>query len=963
MSPGTDSGRWRRLEEVFHAALQMEPAERRAYLEHSCGDDPELRREAEALLAVPESTLQLLRAPVERVAEQFLLDAPGSDIRLGAYRLTRALGEGGMGRVYLGERADGQYRSRVAVKVMRASFGASAEMQSRFRAERQILADLNHPNIARLLDGGTTPSGLPYLVMEFIDGMAIDDFCRARRLSVGDRLKLFCSICSAVEYAHGKLVIHRDLKPGNILVTPDGTPKLLDFGIAKLVEPERAGLPASQTSHTGRLMTLDYASPEQVRGEPVTKATDIYSLGTVLYELLTGRRPFNLQDTSPMEAMRVICETDPALPSTVIGTQAGLTSPGDVGAAPALDYIVLRAMRKSPQDRFGSVAEMAESVRTYLAGVTTPSAPGTWAAAPRKRLRNAILAGLAIVAAALLRFAWPTSPPPAPFNTMQITRLTTRGKVAAAAISPDGRFVVYALDEASGQSLWIRQLAVASDIRVLAPEDTGHTALTFSPDGNFIYYIAQNGAHPDTVFQLPVLGGNPKPVSENVFGPITFAPGGKEFAFVRQDVDKGEGSIVIANADGSGERNLLTKRKPFYLSRSALAWSPDGRSILYGTGNATFYVHEAFHLAAYPVAGGHEESIGAQTWAQLGSSIWADSHTLVVAGHEQSEVEGLQIWLVTYPSGTVRRVTNDLNNYATLSLTSDGKTLVAVQSERSADIWAIPSREAGRANRLTSGDLRELNSIAWAPSGSILYSALTGDYLNIWTMDPEGRDAKPLTAGPGDKAEVAATRDGRYIFYQLSGKIWRMNSDGNNQLQLTHGALDVHPTATPDSKWVYYASFADWSPAIGGKPGLFKMSVNGQGTARVGDFSATFPQVSPDGKLIVCVHFPAQDFHMSSTDIALISTETGRVVRILPWPAGAGRHVYWSPDGRSLEVVRTLDGASNVWRLPMSGGPPVELTNLPTDEIFDLAWSFDGGKLAATRGRALSDVVLIRHFK
>src|SRR5579863_4371919 len=272
MASSPKSTRWLRTEYLFYAALELE-AGRTAFLEEACGDDAELRRDVESLLRSSGQTMGFLQKPVALSAQEIAREEELSGKRIGAYQLLRLIGEGGMGKVYLAARADDLYQKQVAIKTVHIGLGQNREMLLRFRSERQILANLDHPTIARLLDGGITDEGLPYLVMEYVDGVRVDEYCRVNKLATDQRLQLFCTVCAAVEYAHKNLVVHRDLKPANILVTADGVPKLLDFGIAKLIDPEGGQL--AVTRATERIMTPEYASPEQVRGDPVTTSTDV----------------------------------------------------------------------------------------------------------------------------------------------------------------------------------------------------------------------------------------------------------------------------------------------------------------------------------------------------------------------------------------------------------------------------------------------------------------------------------------------------------------------------------------------------------------------------------------------------------------------------------------------------------------------------------------------------------------
>jgi len=305
--------RWQQVRALFDQASSLALDERNAYLDQACASDADLRREVDSLLlAHQDAGTEFLNTPAIDLAPRQQKAPSRVGRRIGAYNILEEIGHGGMGEVYRAGRADGQYEKEVAIKVVRGGYDTASVLE-RFRHERQILASLDHPNIARLLDGGTTEEGVPYLVMELIEGTPIDQYCDAHNLNVSERLRLFVQVCSAVQYAHQRLVIHRDIKPGNILVTKEGVPKLLDFGIAKILDPA-----ASAATTVAGPMTPEYASPEQIRGESITTATDVYSLGVVLYQLLTGRSPYPKDTRVPHEFARAICEFEPERPSTVV---------------------------------------------------------------------------------------------------------------------------------------------------------------------------------------------------------------------------------------------------------------------------------------------------------------------------------------------------------------------------------------------------------------------------------------------------------------------------------------------------------------------------------------------------------------------------------------------------------------------------------------------------------------------
>ena len=348
-----EAERWERLESVFLQASELAPDERSAYLDRECGDDEELRTRIEAMLAADGESVGGAIAAVHASVDHVLNERTRAlvDRSIGAYRLVREIGRGGMGVVYLGEAEDG---SQAAVKILLSAV-FSEQVRRRFDIERAVLADLEHPNIAGLLDGGETEEGLPYVVMEYVDGVPVTAYCERERLNLRRRLWLFLRICEAVAHAHSKLVVHRDIKPGNILVTRSGDPKLLDFGIAKLLaegadSPTRTGI---------RVLTPGYASPEQVRGETVGVASDIYSLGVLLYTLLTDRPPLEFPKKSPLEVARIVCNTEPEPPSVASGNRS---------LEGRLDRVVLKALSKEPSARYPSVDRLARELQAHLDG-------------------------------------------------------------------------------------------------------------------------------------------------------------------------------------------------------------------------------------------------------------------------------------------------------------------------------------------------------------------------------------------------------------------------------------------------------------------------------------------------------------------------------------------------------------------------------------------------------------------
>jgi serine/threonine protein kinase/Tfp pilus assembly protein PilF len=411
--------RWQRVKDLFGDALEQDPAQRKGFLDQACNGDEALRAEVESLLAAAQDPTDEAQQPEpDRMLGR----------RLGAYQIVESIASGGMATVYLAHRADDQYRKRVAIKLIHPGL-ANEALCRRFRSERQTLAALDHPNIVKLLDGGATEEGLPYLVMDYVDGQPIDEYCDQYQLTVEDRLKLFRTVCGAVKHAHQNHIIHRDLKPSNILVTADSSPRLLDFGIAKLLSPDLSSDMGLMTTAGIHHMTPAYASPEQARGDAITYASDVYSLGVVLYELLTGHRPYRFKNYSQAEVERVICETEAERPSTIVtraepdqgtkGSSGHIVTPEAVSRARGVsldklrrhlrgdvDNIVLKALHKEPQRRYGSVQEFSEDIARHLEDRPVKARPNTLQYRTKKFIRRRKTEMVALVLLLVLAGGW-----------------------------------------------------------------------------------------------------------------------------------------------------------------------------------------------------------------------------------------------------------------------------------------------------------------------------------------------------------------------------------------------------------------------------------------------------------------------------------------------------------------------------------------------------------------------------
>lgn len=914
---------------------------------------------------------------------------------LGRYRIVRKIGEGGMGEVFLAE--DRKLARPIAVKVLSVDFASDSDRMARFVYEAISASSLNHPNIITIYEINDEHQP-PFIAMEFVEGETLGRRIKRAPMEVHETIDIAIQISTALAAAHDASVVHRDVKPDNVILRPDGLVKVLDFGLAKQIERRVSSFEEAYTmpdvkTHPGLVMgTVAYMSPEQARGKLVDSRSDIFSFGAVLYQMVSGRLPF-------------VGENDLDVVGSILHKEPRPLSDSARPVPHDLDLIVKKALRKDREERYQTMRELVadlKEIREELRqdskngyhsngysngnsggnlselerGLPTEQMHGTRfvstheLSVPPRTLSGILiteirehpvrsLASAAVFALLLtgvfyglylIADAWRV---PDNFLTMRLSKLTYSGNVESfnAAISPDGKYVAYVTKEADEEGLLIKQTAADSGVTLVPQGKQNISGLAFSPDSNFVYYSLAESGGQSALYVAPAMGGQSRKLIEDAEKHVTFSPDGKTIAFIRSSK-----SVMLADTSDGGNIRELARAADGnrYFN---VAWSPKGDYV------AAVYFSQSDgndHLSKIAVAGGAEGPIDSTvSWLRLRGVSWLpDQSGLVVSGRDH-DIQASQLWQIDFPGGKTRRITNDLSTYVGATLTSDGKSIVSVAENYKFNIW---SAEAGQSARPVTTELGRddgMSGVTTSTDGKIAYTVrIKGDH-DIWTVHSDGTENRQITFNSKANFFPKFSPDGRYLIVAStrSGRLelWRMGPDGSDPVQLTNDEISNRdPSVTPDSRTVIYEGVD-----AAGVPTIWKVPIDGGPSVQLTQFSSSRPTVSPDGKRIACIMTEPG----KSEKIALLSADGGQALRTMELPSMIkSRTIRWSPDGKSLVYIQTENKVSNLWAQPIDGGSPTRLTNFESDEIrwFDIS---PEGRFIISRGMERSDVVLVRSFR
>lgn len=512
--------------------------------------------------------------------------------------------------------------------------------------------------------------------------------------------------------------------------------------------------------------------------------------------------------------------------------------------------------------------------------------------------------------------------------------------------------------------MWVRQVEIAGGIEIVPPSGSHFIGITFSPDGNSVFYVKYGEDEAVSgLYQVPVLGGAARKILTDVDSQISFAPDKRHFAFARNDLNRKEAHLIIANLDDADHRELAVHTGVHWMTDAAPAWSPDGKVIIFTARiQPSKAASTVASLVEVQVAGGRQKILNTRQWDAIQAIEWlADGTGLIVAARDNASLLAHQLWQIDYPGGGARAITKDLNSYSSAGVTADMKSLVTLLHRRIANLWIAPGDRASEAVQIHSGNSKDLGwtlGVEWLRDGKIIYGSTASGKEDAWLMNADGSNQKQLTTTAGANFEPTVSDDGRTVVYvskaaDAAQNLWKMNLENGERAQLTNGGFDLRPDISPDGRWVVYMSVIKDSPTV------WKTPIGGGGAPiQLSDKIAAVPRVSPDGRFIACFYRAQVETY---SKFAVLPFDGGEPVKVFDRSpttfVEAG--IQWTPDGRALSFIDNRDGVSNVWLQPLDGSPPKQLTNFTSETIFRFAWSPDGKMIVAERGTETGDIVLI----
>jgi len=830
----------------------------------------------------------------------------------------------------------------VAIKILPSSFAADADRLKRFEQEARSAGTLNHPNLVTIYDIGRE-NGAPYIVMELLDGATLREKFDSHA-ELKKNLLAIADAADAIAAAHRAGVIHRDLKPENIIVTRSGYTKVLDFGLAKLAGEGSASenTQVKQTDPGMVLGTAGYMSPEQAEGKPADARSDIFALGCILYEALTGTRAFAGKST--VDTLHKIIHADPP---SVRSIHPELPA--------ELQRITRKCLAKDPDERYQSAKDLAIDLRAAVRELG--SAPDVTAAQPPRRNGAALVISVVVLVAIVVAVAWFAAKHEQARSApvLSVRTLTSSGDVIEAAISPDGKYVSYVVSRKGQQSLWLRQIGTSQSIQLIPPATVAYWGHAFSPDGTSIYYATKAGSElgelTGTLFRIPMLGGSPQRILSGIESVVSFSPDRNRITYLRADFPRpGQSALMIANADGGGERLLAVKSVPEILAPiffAGPAWSPDGRVI--ATAVVRSAGEEQAHLSLFDINNGAERALTKIRWIRAAQCVWTPDGSGLIAIANTLDSARPQLWRLAYPSGEARQITTGASEYRNPSISADGKAVVAVAAQPITTVY-IKRLDGPNERRIGPTQYDGYNGVAFAPDGRIVFTSFTASGTELWISDQNGDARRQFVTGNVFNREPVVTKDGKVVFIGHSERgmgLWTMNLDGSGLTMLTPVSYSTFISASPDGKMVYFNS------DFGQGPLLYRVPVTGGKPELVSTIFLSNVSVSRDGRFVAAAMEVGSGIKLGILDLA-----TRKMIKTFEFNGSGYTRIRWSLDDKTIyfntnSVLKAVDVATGRTSIVFGYEPP------------DLLNAFDIGRdgtLVLSHGPFSRDAYLVTGF-